>query len=50
MVDSKYSPDKYKALKISIEEIIKNPEMLRCVPDHFKSKGCVKILLKSWHL
>ena len=38
MVDSKYRPDNYKSLKISIREIIKNPEMLNFVPDHLKTK------------
>ena len=35
MVDSEYSTGNYKSLKISIGAIMKNPEMLRLVPDHF---------------
>ena len=38
MVDSEYSPDNYKSSKISIGAIIKNPEMLRFVSDHLKTK------------
>ena len=32
MFDSRYNPDIYKTLKISIVTIIKNPEKLRFVP------------------
>ena len=38
MFDSECSLHKYKTLKISIEAIKKNTEMLRFVPDHFKTK------------
>ena len=38
MVGSKYSPDNYETLKRSIGAKIKNPEMLRSVPDHLKIK------------
>ena len=38
MVDSEYSTDNYKSLKISIGAIMKNPEMLRLVPDHLQTK------------
>ena len=34
MVDSEYSTDGYNYSKISIEAIIKNPEMLKFVPDY----------------
>ena len=48
MIDSEYSADSYKSLKISIEAKTKNPEMLRFAPDHLKTKTmCVKMLLKS---
>ena len=47
MVDSEYSPEKYKSLKKNIASIIKNPEMLRFVPDHLKLKRCVKMQLKN---
>ena len=42
MVDSKYSSDNYKTSKVSIGAIIKDPEMLRFVPDHFKTKKICK--------
>ena len=37
MVDSEYSTDNCKSLKIIVVAIIKNPEMLRFVPDHLKT-------------
>ena len=46
MVDSDYSPDNYKSLKMSIEVIIKNPEMLRLVLDHHKTQKMFKMQLK----
>ena len=42
MVDSEYSPDKYKTLKESIGTIIKNPFLIT-----LKQKRFVKIHLKS---
>ena len=42
MVDIKYSPDNYMSLKISIGAIMRNPEMLRFVPDYLKSKKMFK--------
>ena len=38
MIDSEYSTDNYKSLKISIGATTKNPEMLRLIPDHSKMK------------
>ena len=38
MVYSENSPGNYKTLKISIGAIIKNPKMLRFIPDHLKTK------------
>ena len=38
MVDSEYYTDNYKSSNISIEAIMKNPEMLRLVPNRFKTK------------
>ena len=38
MVDSEYSTGNYKSSKISIGAIMKNPEMLRLVPDHLQTK------------
>ena len=42
MVDSEYSTDDYKYSKKSIGTIIKNPEMLKFVPDHLKTKNMCK--------
>ena len=42
MVDSKYSTDDCKSLKINIRAIMKNPEMLRLVPDQLKTKKMSK--------
>ena len=37
MIDSKYSIDIYKFAKISIGIVMRNPEMLKLVPDHRKT-------------
>ena len=47
MVDSEYSTNVYKSLKISIESIIKSPEMLKFVPDHLKTKKMGKYSVKK---
>ena len=47
MVDTEYSTDKYKSSKISIGAIMKNPEMLRLVPDHLQTKKMWKLAVKK---
>ena len=47
MVDSEYSSDNYKTLKISIGAIIKDPEMLRLVLDYLKNKKMSKNAIKK---
>ena len=43
MVESESSPDNCKTLKISIRAmIIKNPKMLKFVPDHLETKKMCK--------
>ena len=42
IVDSEYSPENYKTLKINIGAIIKNPVMLNIVVDHLKTKKMCK--------
>ena len=42
MFDSEYSTDEYKSSKISIAATIKNPNMLKFVPDHLKTKKMCK--------
>ena len=45
MVDSM---DIYKSLIINIGTIMKNPEILKFVPDHLKTKKCVSMQLKNY--
>ena len=40
--------DIYKSLNINIAVIIKRPEMLKFVPDHYKTKKCVSMQLKNY--
>ena len=47
MVNSEYSPDNYKSSKISIGSIIKNPELLRFIPDHLKTTKIIKHAVKK---
>ena len=47
MVDSEYSTCDYKSSKISNEAIMKNPEMLRLIPDHLKTKKMRKHEIKK---
>ena len=37
MVDNEYSTDNYKSSKISIGTVMKNPEMLKFLPDYLKT-------------
>ena len=45
MVDSM---NVYKSLNINIGTVMKNPEMLKFVPDHVKTKKCVSMQLKNY--
>ena len=47
MVDSEYSMDNYKSLKINIGAIIKKYEMKRLVPDWLKTKEMCKKAAKK---
>ena len=42
MVDREYNTDNSTSIEISIGAIIKNPKMLRIVPDHLKAKKIYK--------
>ena len=42
MVDGEYSMDAYKSAKTSMEIVMKNPEMLKFVPDYHKTKKFCK--------
>ena len=47
MVDSEYSKDIYEPIKISIEAVIRNAEILKFVPCHFKTrKTCIDAFKK----
>ena len=47
MVDFKYNMDIYISVKVSIGTVMGNPEMLKFVLDHLKTKKCVSMPLKS---
>ena len=47
MVDSEYSMGTYKSGKISIWKIMRNPEMLKFVPDLLKTKKMRKHAVKK---
>ena len=48
MVNSKYSMGIYKSVKISNGTDIKNPEMLKFVPDHHKNKKMCNHAVKKF--
>ena len=48
MVNNEYSTNIYKSLNISIGTMMKNPEMLKFVPDYFKTKKMCKRVLKNY--
>ena len=47
MVDSEYSVDICKSVKINIRTVMENPEMLKFVHDHLKTKKMRKHLDKK---
>ena len=47
MVDSEYSMGIYQSAIISIVTVMENPEMLKFVPDHLKSKQMCKHAIKK---
>ena len=47
MVDSEYSMNIYKSVRINIGTVMKNPEMLKFVPDHLKTKTIFKNAVKK---
>ena len=40
--------DVYKSLNISIGTVMKNPEMLKFIPNHLKTKKCVRMQLQNY--
>ena len=47
MIDSESTSDIYKLSKVSVEEIIKYPRILKLVPDHLKTKKKCKNAAKK---
>ena len=47
MVDSKYSTDNYKSSKNSVGAVIKDPKMLKFVPDCLKTKQICNYAVKN---
>ena len=47
MIENEYSPGNYKSLKVTIGSIIIDPEMLRFVPDHLKTKKICRYAVKK---
>ena len=45
MVDNEYSTNIHKSLNISIGTVMRNPVMLKFVPDHLKTKKCISMQL-----
>ena len=50
MVDREYGVDIYKSVKIIIRTVMINSDILKIVPDHLKTKNCVNMQLKNYHL
>ena len=48
MVDSEYSTDNYKTLKISFGTVIKNQKMIRFVSDYFQLTKMCKHAVKNF--
>ena len=47
MIDSEYSVNIYKSVKVSIGTVVKNPEMLKFVLDYLKTKKMCKLAVKN---
>ena len=47
MIDREYNTDNSTSIEISIGAIIKNPKMLRIVPDHLKAKKMYKNAIRN---
>ena len=47
MDDNEYSMSIYKLLNISIGTVMKNPEMLKFIPDHHKTTKMCKLAGKK---
>ena len=47
MVDSEYSKCDYKSSNISMGAVMKNPDMIKFVPDHLKTKKLCNYAVKK---
>ena len=47
MINTEYNTGGYNSSKISIGAVIKNPEMLKFVPDHLKTKKMCNLAVKK---
>ena len=47
MVDDEYNTGDCKSLKNSIQAVMKNPEMLKTVPDHLETKKMYNYAVKK---
>ena len=47
MVNSEYNTGDYKSSKNSIQAVMKNPEMLKTVPDHLETKKMYNYAVKK---
>ena len=47
MVDSEYGMDIYKSSKINMGTVMRNPEILKFVPDHLETKKMCKHAVKK---
>ena len=50
MVDSECSMDIYKSVKISARIVMKNPQMLKFLPDYLKTKKMCKQCIKMFKI
>ena len=48
MVDSEYIMGTHKYMKISIRTVMRNPKMLKFVPDYFKTKKICNHAVKNY--
>ena len=50
MIASEDSMYIYQSVRVSIGTVMKNPELLKFVPNHLKTKKCVSMQLKNYLL
>ena len=50
MIEIEYNRDIYKPVKNSIGTVMKNPEVIKLVPDHLQTKKRCEHAVKKLHL